>query len=125
MEVAIGDVAAQDHGVLMNYILIIVMIPYSIICMIAMCLAIQLYVMLWVGFVSVIVLVLNCQLCILTGVEPGTGLDGMYVLADIFAVAFIMFTFLLRYMREGDDDEDGDEQVVEINETCATKQCNS
>jgi hypothetical protein len=55
------------------------------------------------------VLVLNWQLRILTGVEPGTGLDGMYATADVFGVAFIIFTFLLRYVREGDDgnaDED-------------------
>ena len=106
MEIAVAAVAAQDHDVLMNYFLILVMIPYGVICMIAMCLAVQLYTMLWVGFFSVIVIVLNCQLCILTGVKPGTGLDGMYVIADILAVAFIMFTFLLRYIGKGDDDED-------------------
>jgi hypothetical protein len=110
MEVAVAAVAAQDHEVLMNYFLILVMIPYSIICMIAMCLALQLYLMLWVGFFSVIVLILNIDICILTGVQPGTGLDGMYVIADILAVAFVMFTCLLRYIREDaaeheDDDE--------------------
>jgi hypothetical protein len=71
---------------------------------------------------SVTALILNVQICTLTGVEPGSGLDGMYVIADIFAVAFIMFTFLLRCMREGgDDDDDEDEQVVEINETYGTQ----
>ena len=110
MEIAVAAVAAQDHDVLMNYFLILVMIPYGVICMIAMCLAVQLYVMLWVGFFSVIVFVFNCQLCILTGVEPGTGLDGMYVIADILAVAFIMFTFLLRYIREGDNDDDDEDE---------------
>jgi hypothetical protein len=109
MEIAVAAVAAQDHDVLMNYFLILVMIPYSVICMIATCLAAQLYVMLWVAFFSVIVLILNVQLCILTGVEPGTGLDGMYVIADIFTVAFIMLAFLLRYIREGDNDDDEDE----------------
>ena len=110
MEIAVAAVAAQDHDVLMNYFLILIMIPYSVICMIAMCLAVQLYVMLWVGFFSVIVLILNVQLCILTGVEPGTGLDGMYVIADILAVAFIMLTFLLRYIREGDNDDDDEDE---------------
>ena len=106
MNVSVAAVDAQDHELLMNYFLIIVAIPYTIISLIALCLAVQLYVMLWVGFFSVIVLILNVQLCILTGVEPGTGLDGMYVIADILAVAFIMLTFLLRYIREGDNDED-------------------
>ena len=73
--------------------------------MVATCLAIELYLMLWVGFFSVIVMILNVQLCILTGVEPGTGLDGMYIIADIITVAMIMITFLLRYMREGDEDD--------------------
>jgi hypothetical protein len=109
MEIAVAAVAAHDHELLMNYFLILIFIPYSIICMVAICLAIELYLMLWVGFFSVIVMILNVQLCILTGVEPGTGLDGMYVIADIFAVTFIMFTFLLRYIREGDNDEDEDE----------------
>jgi hypothetical protein len=99
MEVAVAAVAAQDHEVLMNDFLILVMIPYSIICMIAMCLALQLYLMLWVGFFSVIVLILNVDICILTGVQ-GTGLDGMYVIADILAVALVVFTCLLRYIRE-------------------------
>ena len=110
MEIAVAAMAAQDHEVLINYFLIIVAIPYSIICLVAMCLAIELYLMLWFGFFSVIVIILNVQLCVLTGVEPGTGLDGMYVIADILAVAMIVLTFLLRYMREGDDaNEDEDE----------------
>jgi uncharacterized membrane protein len=63
--------------------------------------------MLWFGFFSVIVMVLNCQLCVITGAEPGTGLDGMYVIADILAVAMIVLTFLLRYIRDGaNEDED-------------------
>jgi hypothetical protein len=105
MEIAVAAVAAHDHELLMNYFLILIFIPYSIICMVATCLAIELYLMLWVGFFSVIVMILNVQLCILTGVEPGTGLDGMYIIADIITVAMIMFTFLLRYMREGDEDD--------------------
>jgi hypothetical protein len=110
MEVAVAAMAARDHDVLMNYFLIIVMIPYSIICLIAMCLALQLYLMLWVGFFSLIVIILNIDLCILTGVQPGTGLDGLYVIADIIVVAGIMLSFLLRYIREGDhEDEDEDE----------------
>jgi hypothetical protein len=110
MEVAVAAVAAQDHAVLTNHFLIIVMIPYTVISFTPLCLAVQLYAMLWLGFFSVIVLVLNCQLCILTGVEPGTGLDGMYVIAGILAVACIMFTFLLQYIREYDNDsEDEDE----------------
>jgi len=110
MEIAVADMAAQDHEVLLNYFLILVSIPYSIICLVAMCLAIELYLMLWVGFFSVIVMILNCQLWVLTGVEPGTGLDGMYVIADILAVAMVVLTCLLRYMREGDDaNEDEDE----------------
>jgi hypothetical protein len=92
--------AAQDHELLMNYFLILVMTPYSIICMIAMFLALQSYLVLWVGFFSVIVLILNVDICILTGVQPGTGLNGMYVIADILTVAIIMFTCLLRHMRE-------------------------
>jgi hypothetical protein len=110
MEIAVAAVAARDHEVLMNYFLIIIMIPYSITCMVVMCLAIELYLMLWIGFFSVIVMILNIQLCVLTGVEPGTGLDGMYIIADIIAVAFIMFTFLLRYIREGDDENDDDDE---------------
>jgi hypothetical protein len=110
MEIAVAAIAAQDHEVLINYFLIIVSTPYSIICIAAMCVAIELYLMLWFGFFSVIVIVLNIQLCVFTGVEPGTGLDGMYVIADILAVAMIVLTFLLRYMREGDDaNEDEDE----------------
>ena len=106
MEIAVAAMAAQDHELLINYFLIIVAIPYSIICMVAMCLAIELYLMLWVGFFSVIVIVLNCQLWVLTGVAPRTGLDGMYVIVDIIAVAGIMITFLLRYIREQDDDDE-------------------
>ena len=110
MEIAVADMAAQDHELLINYFLILVSIPYGIVCMVAMCLAIELYLMLWFGFFSVIVIILNVQLCILTGVEPGTGLDGMYVIADVLAVAMIVLSFLLRYMREGDDaNEDEDE----------------
>ena len=116
MEIAVAAVAARDHELLMNYFLIIIMIPYSIICLVAMCLAIELYLMLWVGLFAVIVMVLNIQLCVLTGVEPGTGLDGMYVIADILAVAFIFCSFLLRYMREGDDDDDDDENEDNENE---------
>jgi hypothetical protein len=89
MEIAVAAVAAHDHELLMNYFFILIFIPYSIICIVAMCLAIELYLMLYVGFFSVIVMILNIQLCILTVVEPGTGLDGMYVIADIFAVTFI------------------------------------
>jgi hypothetical protein len=102
MEIAVAAMAAQDHELLINYFLIIVSIPYGIICLIAMCLAIELYLMLWVGFFSVIVIVANCQVWVLTGVEPGTGLDGMYVIADILAVAMVVLTCLLRYIREGD-----------------------
>ena len=109
MEIAVADMAAQDHEVLLNYFLILVSIPYGIICMVAMCLAIELYLMLWFGFFSVIVIILNVQLCVLTGVEPGTGLDGMYVIADIIAVALIISSFLLRYMREGDDNQNEDD----------------
>ena len=108
MEIAVAAMAAQDHELLINYFLIIVAIPYSIICLVAMCLAIELYLMLWFGFFSVIVIILNVQLCVLTGVEPGAGLDGKYVIADIIAVAFIVFSFLLRYMREGNDNEKED-----------------
>ena len=79
MEIAVAAVAARDHELLMNYFLIIIMIPYSIICLVATCLAIELYLMLIDGLFSVIVMVVNVQLCVLTGVEPGTGLDGMYI----------------------------------------------
>ena len=109
MEIAVAAVAARDHELLMNYFLIIIMIPYSIICLVATCLAIELYLMLFVGFFSVIVMVANVQPCVLTGVEPGTGLDGMYIIADIITVALIIFSFLLRYMREGDNDENEDD----------------
>ena len=110
MEIAVADMAAQDHEVLLNYFVILVSIPYGIICLIAMCVAVELYLMLWVGFFSVIVMVVNCQVWILTKVEPGTGLDGMYVIADILAVAMVVLTCLLRSMREGDDaNEDEDE----------------
>ena len=109
MEIAVAAVAARDHELLMNYFLIIIMIPYSIICLVATCLAIELYLMLIVGLFSVIVMVVNVQLCVLTGVEPGTGLDGMYIIADIITVAIVMITFLLRYIREGDNDDDDDD----------------
>jgi predicted acyltransferase (DUF342 family) len=48
-------------------------------------------------------------------VEPMNGLGGLYVIADTIPVALIIFTFLLRYVREGrgdeneDDDDDDDE----------------
>jgi hypothetical protein len=42
-------------------------------------------------------------------VGPGTGLDGMYAIAGTITVAAIMFTRLLRYMREDDENEDDDE----------------
>jgi hypothetical protein len=69
-----------------------------------------------VRFFSVIVIILNVQLCVLTGVEPGTGLDGMYVIADILAVAMVVLTCLLRSMRENDNANE-DERSVEINQT--------
>mgnify|MGYP003414411027 CR=1 FL=1 len=53
-------------------------------------------------------MVVNVQLCVLTGVEPGTGLDGMYIVADIITVAIVMITFLLRYIREGDNDDENE-----------------
>jgi hypothetical protein len=108
VEVAIAAVAAQ-HEVLMNYFLIIVAIPYKIICLIATCLAIEWYLMLCGGFYSVLVLILNARICILTGVEPGTGPDGMYLIADILAVAFIVLSFSWRYIGGGYDDDDEDE----------------
>jgi uncharacterized membrane protein len=110
MEIPVAAIVARDHEVLINYFLILVSIPYGIICLVAMCLEIELYLMLWVGFFSVIVLVFNCQLSVLTGVEPGTGLDGMYVIADILAVAMIVLTFLLRYIREADDENEDDDE---------------
>ena len=106
MEIAVAAVAARDHELLINYFLITIMILYSIICLVATCLAIELHRMLIVGLFSVIVMVVNVRLCVLTGVEPGTGLDGMYIIADIITVAIVMITFLLRYIREGDDDDD-------------------
>jgi hypothetical protein len=109
MEVAVAALAAEDHELLINYFLIIVAIPYSIVCLVATCLAIELYLMLIVGLFSVIIMILNIQLCVLTGVEPGTGLDGMYVIADIITVAIVAITILLRYIREGDDANDDDE----------------
>ena len=109
MEIAVAAVAARDNELLMNYFLIIIMIPYSIICLVATCLAIELYLMLIVGLFSVIVITVNVQLNILTGVEPGTGLDGMYIIADIITVAIVMITLLLRYVRDNDDENEDDE----------------
>jgi hypothetical protein len=109
MEIAVAAAAAHDHELLMNYFLIIIMIPYSIICLVATCIAIELYLMLIVGLFSVIVMIVNVQLCVLTGVEPGTGLDGMYIIADIITVAIVMITLLLRYIREGDDDDENED----------------
>ena len=110
MEIAVAAMAAEDHELPINYFLILVSIPYGIVCMAAICLAIELYLMLWFGFFSVIVIILNVQLWVLTGVEPETELDGMYVIADILAVAMIVLSSLLRYIREGDDaNEDEDE----------------
>ena len=105
MEIAAAIIAARDYEMLTSHFVILIAIPCSIISVVTM---------LCVCFFSVIVIIFNVQLCVVTGVEPGTGLDGMYIIADIIIVAMTTFTFLLRYIRDdddGDDDqnEEGDE----------------
>jgi hypothetical protein len=113
MEIAVAAVAAQDRDMLMNYLLIIAAIPFSIICVVVAFIAIVLYIMLWMGFLSVILLILNVQICVLTGVEPGTGMDGMYAIADIIAVSLIVLALYYRPPNvdrvSHDDDEDESE----------------
>jgi hypothetical protein len=112
MEIAVAAVAAQDHDMLMNYLLIIAAIPFSITCVVVTLIAIVFYVMLWMGFPSVVVLILNVQICVLTGMEPGTGMDGMYAIADITAVSLIVRALYHRppnVDRGSHDDEDENE----------------
>jgi hypothetical protein len=40
----------------------------------------------------------------------------MYIIADIITVAIVMITFLLRYIREGDDGDDDDDNENEDDE---------
>jgi hypothetical protein len=91
----VAAVAARDHEMLINYFIIISAIPFGIICILVTSIAILLYVMLWIGFFSVMVLILNVQICILTGVETGSGMDGMYAIADTTAIALIVLANLL------------------------------
>ena len=113
MEIAVAAVAAHDHDMLMNYLLIIAAIPFSIICVVVTFIATVLYIMLWMGFLSVILLILNVQICVVTGVEPGTGMDGTYAIADIIAVSLIVLALYYRppiaERRSHDDDEDENE----------------
>jgi hypothetical protein len=113
MEIAVAAVAAYDDEVLMNYFVIIAAIPFSIICVLVAFIAIVLYVLLLTGFFSVILLILNVQICLLTGVEPGRGMDGMYVIADIIAVALIVLAIYCRppnVARDAHDEEDEDNE---------------
>lgn len=96
MEIAVAAVGAQNHDMLINYLLIIAAIPFSIICVVVTFIAVLLYIMLCMGFFSVILLILNVQICVLTGVEPGTGMDGMYAIADIIAVSLIVLALYYR-----------------------------
>ena len=101
--------AEQDHELLINYMLIIAFIPFTVVCVLVTSIAIIMFIMLWMGFFSVILLILNVQICILTGVEPGTGMDGMYVIADIIAVALILFAIYFHppnVERDAHEDED-------------------
>ena len=113
MEIAVAAVGAQNHDMLINYLLIIAAIPFSIICVVVTFIAIVFYIMLWVGFFSVILLILNVHICVLTGVEPGTGMDGMYAIADIIAVVLIVLALYYRPPNvdrvSHDDDEDENE----------------
>jgi uncharacterized oligopeptide transporter (OPT) family protein len=102
MEIAVTVIIARGRELLTNRFLILIAIPCSIICIVTM---------LCVGFFSVIAIIFNVQLYVVTGDEPGTGLDGMYIVADILIVAMVMSTFLLRYIRDdGDDDDDQNEE---------------
>ena len=48
------------------------------------------------GFFMLILLIVNVLMCIVTGVEPGAGTDGMYVIADIIAIAVIAYAICSR-----------------------------
>jgi hypothetical protein len=113
MEIAVAAAAAHDHDILMDYITVLLAIPFGITCIIVMSVAIILFIMLWFGFFSVILLVLNAQICVLTGVEPGTGMDGMYVIADIIAISLIVCSIYFRppdVERDAHEDEDEDDE---------------
>ena len=100
MEIAAAIIAARNYELLTNHFVILIAIPCSIISVVTV---------LCVCFFSVIVIIFNVQLCVVTGVEPGTGLDGMYIVADVITVAIVTITFLLRYIREGYDDDESDD----------------
>jgi hypothetical protein len=112
METAVAAVAAQGYDVLIIYFLIIAAIAFSIICVLATSVAIALYIVLWAAFFSVIRRILNVQICVLTGAEPGTCTDGINAIADIIAVALIVLAIYYRPPIVGrdanDDDEDED-----------------
>jgi hypothetical protein len=91
----------QAHEVLIDYFLIIAAILCSIICLIVMRTAIESNLTLFFGTFSAIVLILYIQLCILTGVVPGTGLNGQYIIADVIAVAMIILLFFIACFSEG------------------------
>ena len=113
MEIAVAVAAELDDEMLINYLFIIAAIPITITCVLATFITIILFIMLVNGFFSLIILTVNVLLCMLTGVEPGTGMDGMFVIADIIAVALIVFAIYFRppdVERDAHEDEDEDDE---------------
>ena len=115
MEIAVAHELMHDHQLLINYMLILVFIPFIIICVLITCVAIVLYITLWMGFYTLILLVVNVVMCIVTGVEPGAGMDCMYVIADTTAVALVACAIYFRpaNVAHGTQDEDTSEDEAE------------